>query len=640
MKTKHRRRYDRNFFKKYLGLSAILFLIISAPYNIKYKIDIDNFNQLENTRVKARLELIRNSAYFHINEFISDVKVMAKNETINRYIHSRKPQIDKIHVAKEFVAVSKVKALYDQIRYLSLTGMEIVRVNYNNGDPAIVPQYQLQNKSSRYYFKNTAKQAPEQVYISPLDLNMEHGKIEIPFKPMIRIGTNVYESGDKKGILIVNYYGDKILSHIKSLFTDSNSDSIMVNKDGYWLLNQEEDSLWGFMFNNNKTLAKIHPELWNEVESTENGEVRIGDELYLFNTIYIKSKNENVQQTDNYWKIITKIKPLRLYAPGTPGFYQFLIYQFLFLLGALVISWWIWYFDSQKEYIKKLTAINHTIFNKITSGIFITNKDNKIISANPAITKITGYEEEEIIGKDPSIFASGHHDAKFYKKMWRKLHKEKVWTGEVWNKSKSGEIYPESLSISVVEDEKNGIHNYIAILTDITKQKNKEAVLTHKAHYDQLTKLPNRQYFKECLHHAIANEDESFALLFIDLDKFKEVNDTMGHAVGDELLIEAARRFLLCVRESDIVARLGGDEFTVLLKAIKNKTDVELVAQKILKQMQMVFDIGGQENLISASIGITLFPDDAKDSKRLIINADTAMYSAKKAGRDTYRFYK
>ncbi len=640
MKTKNRRKHGRFFFRKFIGLSVILFLVPSVLYYIKYKIDIDNLNQLENTRTNARLELIRNSANFQINEFISDVKIIAKSETLNRYIHSRKPRVDKVYVAKEFVAISKEKAIYDQIRYINLTGKEIVRVDYNNGNPAIIPQFQLQDKSNRYYFNNIVKQAPAQVYISPLDLNMEHGKIEIPFKPMIRIGTHVYEGDNKKGLLVVNYYGDKILSQIESLFSLSNSESMMVNKDGYWLLNQEEDNLWGFMFNNNKTLAKTFPELWSEVESTEKGEVRIGDSLYLFDTIYIKSKNDNVQQADNYWKIITKIEPLKLFAPDTPGLYQFLIYQFLFLSGALVISWWILYYYSQKEYIKKITAINHTIFNKISSGIFITNKDNIIISANPAMTKITGYEEEEIIGKDPSLFASGYHDAKFYKDMWQKLYREKVWAGEVWNKNKSGEVYPESLSISIVEDEKKRIQYYIAIISDITKQKNKEAVLTHKAHYDQLTKLPNRHYFKECLYHALTNEDGRFALLFIDLDKFKEVNDTRGHDAGDELLIEAARRFLLCVRESDVVARLGGDEFTVMLKNVKNKSDAELVAKKILKQMQQSFVIDGQENQISASIGITLYPNDAKESKQLQKNADVAMYHAKKAGRDTYKFYK
>jgi len=640
MKTKNRNTFGSQFYRKYIALSVIFFLVPSVFYNIKHKFDIDNLNRLENTRAKARLELIRNSAYFHINEFISDVKIISKSESLNRFLHSRKPQIDKVHVAKEFVSISKEKALYDQIRYISLTGMEIVRVDYNSGDPAIIPQFRLQNKASRYYFKNTLNQPSEQVYISPLDLNMEHGKIEMPFKPMIRIGTNVYEGNDKKGILLVNYYGDKILSHIESLFSNSHSESMMVNKRGYWLVHKQKENLWGFMFNNNITLGKTQPALWKEINSSDHGEVKSGDVLYLFNTIYIKSNKDETTKANNYWKIITKVEPQKFLDPDIPGFYHYLIYQMLFLSGALVISWWILYIYSQKAYIKKLTAINHTIFNKISSGIFITDKNNKIISANPAITKITGYEEEEVIGKDPSIFASGHHNTKFYKSMWEDLHKDKVWTGEVWNKSKAGDIYPESLSISIVEDKKKGIQNYIAILTDITKQKNKEALLTHKAHYDQLTKLPNRQYFKESLQHAIVHEDGNFALLFIDLDKFKEVNDTRGHATGDELLIEAARRFLLCVRESDIVARLGGDEFTVLLKNIKNKTDAERVAKKILKQMQMIFDIGGLENKISASIGITLFPDDGRDSEHLIKNADTAMYHAKKAGRDTYSFYK
>jgi len=454
-------------------------------------------------------------------------------------------------------------------------------------------------------------------------------------------GEEPFNGSKKMGVILFNYYGDKILSHINTLLSESGSENMMVNKDGYWLLNKNKNNLWGFMFNNNQSLAKSQPDIWNKIKSLEKGEVRKDGYTYLFNTIFIASSNDKTSIADNYWKIIIKIRPEKVLSSQNQHFYQHLTFHFLFMVGGLFFSWLILYFYYQKEFINKLTTINHTIFNSVSSGILITDKNNKITSINPAMTQITGYQEEELYGKDPSIFSSGNHDASFYKNMWEQLNTKKKWSGEIWNKTKSGTVFPESLSISIVEDKRKQIQYYIAIVMDITQQKNEEIKLKHKAHYDNLTKLPNRQYFGDCLIQAIANNNtnQNIALFFIDLDKFKEVNDTYGHAAGDELLIEASRRFLSCVRDTDIVARLGGDEFTVLLHNIKHKSDVELIAKKILKQMQRVFNICGHENYISASIGISLFPDDAGDSENLIKYADKAMYKAKKSGRNGYSFY-
>ena len=603
----------------------LLFLLPSLFLTIVNKIKIDNFNQLIETREKARLELIRNTATAQIDEIISDIQIIAKSETLNRFINSRKPRVDKVYVAKEFVTMSKRKGRYDQIRFLSTSGKEVVRVDYNNGDPAIIPQFKLQNKSDRYYFKDTIKLKPEHVYSSPLDLNIENGKIEVPYKPMIRIGTNVYQDSNKKGVILVNYYGEKILTRIADLFSDSNSESMMINKDGFWLLTKNNSDLWGFMFNNNKSLAAAQPQLWNEVNSRKEGVITMGEYTYLFNTIVVSYSNTEVPKPDNYWKIITKFKLAKIYTSQDPYLYSTILILTLFLIGALIFSWLINYYFSQKEYIRKLTAISDIIFKKISTGIFITDNNNQIFSVNPATTEITGYSASELIGKKPSIFSSDHHDTDFYKNMWKQLNKNKKWSGEIWNQHKSGKIFPEYLSISVVEDKKHRIQYYIAMLMDITRQKNIEAKLEKEAHFDHLTKLPNRAYFIEMLAQIVTKDKESFALLFIDLDKFKEVNDTQGHAAGDKLLIEVANRFSLCVRDTDIVARLAGDEFTIILKDIKSKSDVESIAKKILQQMQAAFIIGGHKNYISVSIGITFYPDDAVDCEKLIRNADRSM---------------
>ncbi len=629
------------FIYKFSVLFLIIFLFASLLQILITTIKIENYNQLIQTNEIARLELIQNTAIAKINELISDVHILSKSETLNRYINSRKPFLDWVYLAKEFVSMAIRKDQYDQIRYLDTSGMEVVRVDYNKGNPAIVPKFKLQNKSNRYYFKETIKLMPEQVYISPLDLNVEKGEIEIPYKPMIRIGANVYQGDEKSGVILLNYFGDKLLKLIAGLFSDSDSslESMMVNKDGYWLLAKNNSDLWGFMFNNNKSLAVSKPQLWSEINSRKEGVFTWDEYTYIHKTILVGDGDSKTSKLENYWKIITKIKPVKIYSSQDPYFHQSILMHFIFFVGSIIISGLSVFYLSQNEHIRKLSEINSFIFNQVSTGIFLTDANNKIFSVNPATAETTGYTEEELIGKSPSIFASHRHNNDFYRNMWGQLKINKKWSGEIWNKRKSGEIFPELLSISLVENKKQQVQYYIAMLMDITKQKNAEAILEKKAHYDNLTKLPNREYFTESLTQMVAKENESFALLFIDLDNFKEVNDSQGHAAGDKLLIDAANRFLLCVRDTDIVARLGGDEFTIILNNVKKQSAVEPVTKKILKQMQLAFNIGGYDNYISASIGITFFPDDAIDSEKLMKNADEAMYHAKESGRNKYSFF-
>jgi len=283
-----------------------------------------------------------------------------------------------------------------------------------------------------------------------------------------------------------------------------------------------------------------------------------------------------------------------------------------------------------------------TVFDTVDTAVLITDTTTRIIKVNPAFTAITGYSAEDAIGKTPRLLSSKTHPPDFYKQMWGTLIANGSWQGEISNRKKNGEFYIEWLSINEVRDSEGSLTNYVALFSDISERKAAEAHMHNLAHYDPLTGLPNRTLLADRLQQAIAaakREKSHMALMFIDLDKFKPINDTLGHQIGDLMLKEVAKRMLECLRESDSAARLGGDEFIVLLPLIETDSDAIGVAEKIRQALDQPFEVAGHSLNISSSIGVAVYPEHGVDEKSLLKNADTAMYFAKEAGRNNVMLY-
>ena len=288
---------------------------------------------------------------------------------------------------------------------------------------------------------------------------------------------------------------------------------------------------------------------------------------------------------------------------------------------------------------RRLAAL---VYQHTAEGMLVTDADYHIIAINPACARITGYELQEVLGKSPNIFNSGRQDQYFYDSMWEAINGVGYWHGEMWDRRKNGEIYAKSITINQLLGDDDSLHGYVVLFSDITEKKQSEELIWKQANFDMLTGLPNRRMFRDRLAQEIKKERRaglSLALLFIDLDHFKEVNDTHGHLVGDDLLIEVARRIRECTRDSDTVARLGGDEFTVILTQLEDSKFAEVVAQKIINCMAEPFVLGEDVVYVSASIGITLYPDDAIEVEQLLKNADQAMYAAKNMGRSRFSYF-
>ncbi len=281
------------------------------------------------------------------------------------------------------------------------------------------------------------------------------------------------------------------------------------------------------------------------------------------------------------------------------------------------------------------------VFDAAPLPIMVTDSSARIIRVNQAFSEVTGYVAAEVLGTNPRILSSGRHDRAFYQKMWETLIATGAWEGEIWNRRKNGEIFPEVLAISTVLDDNRNVSHYIGMFRDITTRKEREARLQHLSQHDPLTDLPNRTLFMDRLDQAIRRArrmEQRFALMFIDLDRFKAINDSCGHLAGDQTLQEVATRLRMVVRDMDTVARVGGDEFAVILPEVSARAPAAALASRILDALARPVVVAGQSFTVRCSIGVCIGPGHDGTAEEFLHRADAAMYNAKRDGGASYTF--
>lgn len=310
-----------------------------------------------------------------------------------------------------------------------------------------------------------------------------------------------------------------------------------------------------------------------------------------------------------------------------------------------VISHFIYVQDdmTERHRTEERVRLAENVFDSAREGILITDAEGQVLSVNRAFTAITGYSQEEILHRNPRFMQSGRHEPSFYRDMWNQIKAEGEWHGEIWNRRRDGGVVPLLMSVSAVTDSQGATTHFVAFYTDIMRLKEAERRLEMLAYYDPLTGLPNRTLIYERLHQAISRaerENTRIAIMFLDLDRFKVINDTLGHEMGDQLLCQVATRIKDCLRQVDTVARLGGDEFIVLLEKVEHTQQIHHIVQRVLEALVVPYQLSSRREVYSgASIGIAFFPEDGADVDTLLRNADTAMYRSKSEGRNGYRFY-
>lgn len=844
---------------------------------------------LERTRSRAEETVVREREAVYLNEqhknistifshIVSDLNFLVNLREVYDLINSDDPGL-LAPLNREFAAFSHYKKIYDQVRFLDHQGMEKVRVNRIGNTSLVVPADQLQDKGERYYFQKAVGLDLDHVYVSPFDLNVEQGQVEVPFKPIIRFAAPVFDDqGRSQGVVVLNFRGEKLLSELeRTVIAGSHGRLMLLNKEGYWIKGLQPEDEWGFMFPEraDRTMINHYPQAWEEIIASESGQVLTPAGLFTHATAYplrearAQHLDHHMVDDENFWKLVSFLprsalnvetvsfrkqllvidavllavlaigswllagaqvqrreseKTLRRYEQivstssehmallDTNYVYQAINDAFLKVMGltreevlgrsvaqligqdnfeekvrpgmdralageSVRFQEWIDFFGPEPMFLdiafypavdpgRKVSGLvvnchdntgmrraeeeiriladfprqnpnpiiridrqgaviyanpaasfileewectlegclpesllekfrqtldsgtavrgvendvagriysflavpvretdsvylygtditdrkRHeeqllllaSVFENTVEGITITDAQGTIQKVNPGFTAITGYSAEEAVGQNPRILKSDHQGPEFYEKMWQEISDKGYWSGEIWNRRKSGEAYPERLSITAIRNSQGEISHYVAVFYDITDIKRGEEQLHYQAYHDALTGLPNRQLFIDRLETALAHarrSDIQMAVLFLDMDNFKNINDSLGHNVGDLFLQEVGKILERCSREEDTVARVGGDEFIMLLSEVRGERDAFEVARRIVASFAQPIVLQEHELFAGASIGISIFPGDGRDAETLIKNADLAMYRAKAAGKNNYQLF-
>lgn len=549
--------FIKQFFSTLIFWLVLLGLIFGYVCHVEYGKAINNLKEKE----KLNITLGQHAIKDQLLERVSDILILSKLLRLKSH-HIEDESFN--HIIEELKLFSEEKGCYDQVRVIDNLGYEVIRLNLENGRVVSVPKDRLQYKMHRYYLKESNMLFNDEVYISPLDLNVEHGVIEKPIKPMIRIAINVFDENNKKvGVLVLNYLAQILLDRIYRSIPKQQERVSLLNSDGYWLMGKQKDKNWGFMFGNDERYQKYHPQAWERIALEDKGQFETEAGMFTFSSVYpvtesLREKNTiklitsqaGVLETGYVWKLVSFVPKAELGRMQEEIREKFYYVTFVLLIVLMLVNW----------------------------RLAVYRTKNRL--AEIALQR--SYQRLE--------------------------HKVKERTR--------------------------------ALQQEVEIRKKAEESMRHMASYDALTEIPNRALLLENLVSVMAMNKRyqtRSALLFVDLDGFKGVNDDYGHEVGDFLLKQVSRRLGKAVRKSDMVGRYGGDEFVVLLAKINANEDAEAVAKQIVEIISEPYQIFELEVHISCSIGLAFYKETYQDPKQYIKAADMAMYQIKKSGKNHYK---
>ncbi|MCD6259629.1 MAG: EAL domain-containing protein [Helicobacteraceae bacterium] len=561
----------------------------------------------------------------------------------------KKEHTKKEPITNELLDFMRYKTSYKKLHIFDLEGKELLIISSQNDEIILEDELDASPNPHLLYIQEALKLNEEEIYISKL--NTQAPSTE----PLLKVASPIFDQvGKKQGVLVLDISFDSLFDKLKNYTKHTKLNIFIANHDGEWIFPPQTQI---HLFKGTNQVMDKSSVLWEEIQRYESAKVQ-GD----VNTFYFKLFNplKNIQHydilhkdlksttlTDGFldkklefilvveipqdaivqrtWENVSKGVPYLIF-----GF--FLVLVFLFLLLKML-----------QERIKNTAELKlaASCFENAEDGMVITDPTTKIIKVNKRYMEITGYDEEELIGQKTNILSSGWTPTEVYKSMWADLMEKNFWEGEITDRRHDGAVYSQWLRIITIRDQKENIVNFLGVTTDITERKKSEEKIKKLAYQDALTGLPNRTLFDDRLAKAIEvakRYNRKLGLLFVDLDDFKLINDTSGHYIGDMFLMKIAETLKKSIRQSDTLARFGGDEFVIILEDYE-KTDIVVISQRILDDLKEPLLINGIEYLPSASIGIAIFPDDAKDKIELLQHADTAMYKAKEFGKNNYCFY-
>ncbi len=621
-----------------------------------YRYEVEDLSALGVASVRTNGEFV----YSDFKDATADLRVLASSAALQRMLESGGTQ-GKEDAVRDFVAFAANKQKYDQIRYIDSQGMEIIRVNYNNGGPAVIPKSELQNKVGRYYFQDTIKLARGEVFVSPLDLNIENGQIEQPWKPMIRFGTVLYDSsGAKRGILMINYLGAHFLEHLENKLGNQGNKTMLLNAEGYWLMAPDREDEWGFMFKNERRFQERFPAAWQAFHKQAQGVHQDENGIFAFAAIYPMLEGQvsssgaaeayapstGARDKRDYAWILVSYTPEWVLEEKQVRRWRIGLLQYGLLLLVLVpltlaFSWAHVRQRAADSLVEKLEQRMRDITRSLAVGLFVLDQNGHLSMMNPEAERLLGWTEEELYGRKihELIRMRKKHstDDRMDAELWCDFLCEESYQDDdlFYHKDGTGFHVTYSVSPLLIGDKTAG--NVISF-QDITSRKHMEIELARMATLDELTGLYNRRELNKRLDEEIRRAeryDQYFSIWMLDIDHFKRINDTYGHQDGDRALRIIAANLARLLRDTDISARFGGEEFVVILSHTKLEQAMQMAERVRVAISELKFDLDGESGIsITVSIGVAAYPQHGATAEAMIRAADRGLYAAKQGGRN------
>lgn len=605
----------------YFLIFGIIVAVITSILNLNNK--FSDINKIIYDKATENISCKQEKIKKYIANIKNDINSLESNQLLQDFLEKNNPE-NLQNLQNLMLHIANSTKEYFQVRFISHTGQEIIRVDKdkNSAKSFLVKKSQLQNKSHRYYFKETIKLPPNAFWFSKLDLNMENKKIEYPLTPTLRVAKPIYQNNRQKGIIIFNINMHYL---IKELLRSAYFNIFLIDKDGYILVNKNKNYCWSRYLNSGYTFNKLFPHA-KQVLEVKNFD---DDKFHAVSLEHLFQNNENIQMVlqtdkkfveqliDNNYKVTYYLAltillisiPLGMIIAIQPSHTQKRLQEVIFEKNR--------YLDIIDKYVLTLS----------------TDLQGNITSVSSALSDISKYSKKELLGKHISIFKSGLMPESHYKNLWSTISKGKVWSGEILNKTKDGKHYWIEMDILPQFNNDNKLTAYTSISNNITNRK----ALEKLSENDSLTQIYNRYKIDQILQNEInrsLRSKEYFSIILIDIDHFKSVNDTYGHQVGDSVLVEFANILKSNIRSTDMVGRWGGEEFIIICLDTDIHGAVQL-AESIRKKIY-TFHFTKIKNA-SASFGVAVFSYNDTQTT-LIDKADKALYEAKNDGRDCVKY--
>ncbi len=646
-----------DFIRITIPMLLLLLLAFSTIHYFHHSVTRSILDVREQSHIKLGLEAIRSD----VQVATSDLIHLSESRHLHRMLQSNTKQT-RNDLAHDFISVLNAKKNYDQIRFLDTTGMEVVRVNYNSGMPLAVPDGKLQNKGKRYYFKDAFKLEAHQVFVSPMDLNMENGKIEIPLKPMLRFGTPAYDhTGQKKGVVLINYYADTIRDDIRQFLANPDSAPMLLNAQGHWLMAPDAKDEWGFMYKNRRRFDRRYPDVWATMIREKTGQINTRDGLFTFVTIYPLQKgfssssgsskafdqsNRIVDDASYFWILLTHVPQARLnqeiYDHVRQGALQFFIV-------CLIVMPLIWFYSRERmqrkwthRELRNKEQYLSTITSQLAEGLLVIDRQGSVMTMNKEAEHLLGWTSDELIGRNLKTvmarFPQDNSGADQECVVMKAIHQSvSQRMDNISFMTKTGESIPVSFSVAPYRCD-DSVHGAIITFRDISQRLKMEAELKILATHDPLTGVKNRGEIERVLNLEINRAKRyhrSLALLMMDIDHFKSINDTYGHQNGDVVLRHACNKIVEELRSCDVTGRYGGEEFMVILPET-NLSQAEIIAERLRQRIEETSVAVDEHSNIrfTVSIGVSACPESADEAEDLVWIADQRLYKAKAGGRN------